>query len=182
MTYRLVVAIVAAVVVVGCADGGAPVAPLRSAMPLQLGIANAGSGTQKTAISGTIALNVVDPPTRFRQTPSEVCHLLGVLEHTTYSGDIAGEVTYVANAKLDCATTHLRSSGSFGGHVTYQGRTGDIVGHWETNCKFDEALGTLSCDGISNARGSGGLEGVQFHIAWGPGWWPFKYTGTAFVQ
>jgi hypothetical protein len=31
-------------------------------------------------------------------------------------------------------------------------------------------------------RGSDGLDGVQFHFKWGPGWYPFSYTGTAFAQ
>ena len=78
--------------------------------------------------------------------------------------------------------THFTTSGEFGGQVTFQGRSGEFAGHWETNCKFDPALGTPSCDGVSNARGLGGLEGVQFHIKWGPGWWPFSYSGTAFSQ
>ncbi|HEX5075391.1 MAG TPA: hypothetical protein VFW03_19425, partial [Gemmatimonadaceae bacterium] len=99
-----------------------------------------------------------------------------------YSGDVQGSVTYVANVKGDCALTHFATSGTFGGEVTFQGRSGEIAGHWETNCKFDPALGTPSCDGESNARGSGGLEGIQIHIKWGPGWWPFSYSGTAFSQ
>ena len=33
-----------------------------------------------------------------------------------------------------------------------------------------------------NARGSDGLEGVQFHIKWGPGWYPFPYTGTVIAH
>jgi hypothetical protein len=36
----------------------------------------------------------------------------------------------------------------------------------------------LSCDGVMNARGSGDLEGVHFKFNWGPGWFPFAYSGT----
>ena len=66
--------------------------------------------------------------------------------------------------------------------TAFQGRTGLITGQWETNCKWDPALGNLSCGGIMNARGEGDLSGVQLHFDWGPGWWPFAYTGTAFSE
>lgn len=173
--------VVAAAVLLACTDS-APVAPFPSSGPALTRIANSGSGVQKNAIAGAIALVSLDPPTRSMETPSGMCRSWNVLEHTRYSGDVVGDVTYVANTKGDCAFNHLVVSGTFGGRVTYQGRTGDIAGQWETNCKFDAALGSLSCGGISNARGSGGLEGIQFHIRWGPGWWPFSYSGTAFVQ
>jgi hypothetical protein len=69
----------------------------------------------------------------------------------------------------------------FEGEVTWNGRTGTISGQFTTNCKPDasQPLG-VSCDGTMNARGTGDLEGVQFHTKWGPGWYPFSYTGTAF--
>jgi hypothetical protein len=71
--------------------------------------------------------------------------------------------------------------GPFEGEVTWNGRTGTISGQLTTNCKPDasQPLG-VSGDGTMNARGTGDLEGVQFHTKWGPGWYPFSYTGTAF--
>jgi hypothetical protein len=170
-----------AVVALACADNTPTSTPTRTAAPRAALAANV-AGTQKTPISGTLQIVGVDPPTRTLVTPSDMCRLWNVAEHTVYSGDVQGSVTYIANTKGDCSLTHLVVAGTFGGHVTFQGRSGEMAGHWETNCKFDPALGTLSCDGESNARGSGGLEGVQFHIKWGPGWWPFSYSGTAFSQ
>jgi len=140
------------------------------------------AGPEKTPINGAIQIVGIDPPSRILVTPSDRCHQWNVVEHTVYSGDLQGSVTYIANVKGDCELTHFTSSGTFGGPVTFQGRSGEMAGTWETNCKIDPALGTLSCDGESNARGLGGLEGVQFHIKWGPGWWPFSYSGTAFAN
>ena len=124
----------------------------------------------------------VDPPTRTLVTPSDRCHIWNVAEYTVYSGDLQGSVTYISNPKGNCALTQFTVAGTFGGQVTFQGRSGEMAGIWETNCKFDPALGTTSCDGVSNARGSGGLEGVQFHIKWGPGFSSFPYNGMAFSQ
>ena len=169
------------VVALACADNTPVSTPTRTA-PSRAAVAANVAGTEKTSISGTIQILGVDPPTRTLVTPSDRCHLWNGVEHTVYSGDVQGSVTYIANVKGDCAVTHFTTSGEFGGQVTFQGRAGEFAGHWETNCKFDPALGTPSCDGVSNARGLGGLEGVQFHIKWGPGWWPFSYNGTAFSQ
>jgi hypothetical protein len=111
-----------------------------------------------------------------------MCRQWNSLAHTVFYGDIQGTVAFVENTKGDCDFSHLVSSGAVNGQVTFQGKSGEIAGTWETNCKPDPALGTLSCDGVFNTRGSGGLDGVQFHIRWGPGWWPFSYTGTALSQ
>lgn len=74
-------------------------------------------------------------------------------------------------------------SGPFEADVVWQGRAGRITGQWTTNCKADPTSAAgISCDGTMNARGSGGLEGVQFHFKWGPGFYPFPYSGTAFTQ
>jgi hypothetical protein len=43
----------------------------------------------------------------------------------------------------------------------------------------DGLSGVPTCGGTFEARGSGGLEGVKFHFVWGPGWYPFDYTGFA---
>ena len=169
------------VISLACADS-APVSPPSRTAPPGAAVAANIAGTEKTPISGTIQIVGLDPPTRTIVTASDRCHQWDGVEYTVYSGDVQGSVTYVANVKGDCALTHFTVSGTFGGQVTFQGRWGEMAGIWETNCKFDPVLGTPSCDGVSNARGSGGLEGVQFHIKWGPGWWPFSYSGTAFSQ
>jgi hypothetical protein len=82
-----------------------------------------------------------------------------------------------------CDYSHLVCSGPFEGVVTWKGRTGTISGQFTTNCKPDDTqpLG-IACDGVTNAFGSGELEGVRFHFKWGPGWYPFTYSGTAFYK
>ena len=168
------------VVMIACAD--TPVmAPTPGGAPARSVVVAQSFGMQKTAISGTLALVGITAPERLITTPSGFCHRFGVREFTEYSGDITGSVTFEADGKGTCDLTHLRSSGPVEGQVTFQGMSGGIVGHWETNCMMDASFGGLSCDGTMNFRGSGGLEGVQFHLKWGPGWFPFSYTGTAFT-
>lgn len=142
------------------------------------------TGVHKKTISGTMSLVGITPPERTVTTPSEMCHFFNFLEYTQVHGDLEGTLTYDASAHRTCDSdfTHLVASGPFTGEITFQGRTGTIKGQWTTNCKFDTALGSISCDGTMNARGAGGLEGVQFHFRWGPGWWPFPYTGTALLR
>jgi hypothetical protein len=88
-------------------------------------------------------------------------------------------VTFDATVTWAQERTHLIARGPFEGEVTFRGRAGRITGQWTTNCKWDSSLGRVSCDGVMNARGTGELDGAQFHIEWGPGWWPFPYSGTA---
>jgi hypothetical protein len=111
-----------------------------------------------------------------------MCQAFHVFEYTYIYGDLEGTITYDASSHATCDYSHLVGSGPFTGEITFQGRTGTITGQWTTNCKFDTSLGSISCDGTMNARGAGELEGVQFHFKWGPGWWPFPYTGTAFSR
>jgi hypothetical protein len=140
------------------------------------------AGVQKTSISGTIELVSLEPPGRRTVTPSGVIHMWELPEHTQFTGAVVGPVTFHASANRSGDGTHLVSRGPFDGEVTFQGRTGLMTGQWTTNCKWDEALGNVSCGGIMTARGQGDLAGVQFHFEWGSGWWPFSYTGTAFSQ
>ncbi len=72
-------------------------------------------------------------------------------------------------------------SGPFEGDVTWDGRSGTISGQFTTNCRPDPTTGYW-CDGAPNAKGSGGLDGVRFKFVWGPGFYPFPYTGTAYVK
>lgn len=174
-----VAAVFMIVAVTGC--GRAPTAPARDGalVPSQM---TASAGVQKQAISGTIGLLGVLPPERSRMTPSGMCHAWEVDEFTMFDGDLQGPVTFHASSHQRCDGTHLVASGPFDGDMTFNGRAGTISGMWETNCKIDESIGGLSCDGTMNARGAGGLDGVQFHFTWGPGWFPFPYSGTAFSQ
>ena len=168
------------VAMIACADtpvaapvpGGAPARSVEVAQSL---------GMQKTAISGTLALVELTAPAPPVVTPSDFCHWFGVREFTAFSGDITGSVIFDGDAKFPCDNTHLRSSGPVEGQVAFQGMSGGVVGHWETNCMMDQSLGGLSCDGTLNLRGTDGLDGVQVHLKWGPGWFPFSYTGTAFT-
>lgn len=52
---------------------------------------------------------------------------------------------------------------------------------WTVNCRPDPVT-LWSCGGAMTVRGSGELEGVQFHFDWSAGWFPFTYTGTALYR
>jgi hypothetical protein len=147
------------------------------------GISASVAASGKSAISGTIAFVGAGTPGRVVVTSSGKCHVWDVDAYDQFSGDVSGPVTFHENEHYDCDFSHLTGSGPFDAEVTWNGRTGTIAGQWETNCVADpsQPIG-LSCDGTMNARGSGGLDGVQFHFKWGPGWYPFKYTGTAIAH
>ena len=161
--------------VVACTDQE-PVAPDTS--PLF----SAAAGMNKEPISGTLAFVGGAVPARTVTTPSGICHFFDQPVFTDYEGSLDGPVTFYENIHNKwCDYSHLVCSGPFEGVVTWKERTGTISGQFTTNCKPDasQPLG-VACDGTMNARGSGGLEGVRFHIKWGPGWYPFQYSGTAF--
>jgi hypothetical protein len=141
------------------------------------------SAAKAGAISGTIQFAGVAPPGRVVETPSGICHFWDSPVFTLFQGDVAGPVTFHEQIHRTCDFSRLTASGPFEGEVQWNGRSGTMTGQWSTNCKADSSqpLG-LSCDGTTNARGSGGLEGVHFRFEWGPGWYPFPYTGTAFSK
>ncbi|NIS65230.1 MAG: hypothetical protein GTO05_08745 [Gemmatimonadales bacterium] len=159
---------------VACADQE-PTAPDVSP------VFSAGAGMNKELISGTSDLVGAGMAERAFTTPSGMCHLWDAPVFTHSSGSIEGPVTFNEQQHLRCDFSHLVASGPFEGEVTWNGRSGTISGQWATNCKPDasQPLG-ISCDGTYIARGTGGLDGVRFHVKWGPGWFPFSYTGTAF--
>jgi hypothetical protein len=141
------------------------------------------AGVVKQPMAGTISFVENGSLAGFRMTPSGQCFFLNaeVLDH--FEGDVVGSVTFYEDQRAPCDFSHLTGSGPFVAQVTWNGVSGTITGQWTTNCKADasQPIG-LACDGTMNARGSDGLEGVQFHFKWGPGWYPFAYTGTAFSQ
>lgn len=141
------------------------------------------AGVTKQTIRGSIRFAGAQPPDRRLVTPGGMCHFFDLPIFARFTGDIEGLVTYHEMQNKKCDGTHLVASGPFDGQVTWNGRSGMISGQFTTNCMPDASQRTgLSCDGMTTARGSGGLEGVQFHFEWGPGWYPFSYTGTAFSK
>ncbi len=162
----------------------APTAPTGAdaGRGVSVGILQGSNGIQQTAISGTIELLAMDPTARVIMTPSGMCQMFGTEEHMYIDGDMKGPITFHAKDHTTCDFTHLTGDGPFDAEVTFEGRTGTMSGQWTTNCKFDPAIANLSCDGTMNGRGSGGLEGMQFHIKWGPGYSPWSFTGTMFSK
>jgi len=139
------------------------------------------SDAKQTPISGTIGFVTTLPPGRFRSTPSGRCHFWDFPEITQFTGDVSGSVTFTEHVNAPCDLSDLVASAPVSGQVTWNGRTGGISGQWATNCTADSSQPVgLSCAGTFNLRGTGALDGVHFHLTWGPGWFPFPYTGTAF--
>ena|ERR1700741_19869 len=145
------------------------------------GVRTAASDANKTAINGTIVFVATLAPGRVLITPSGRCHFWAFPEITQFTGDISGSVTFNEHVNAPCDLSDLVASAPVSGQVTWDGRTGGISGQWATNCTPDPSQPAgLSCAGTFNLRGTGGLEGVHFHLTWGPGWFPFAYEGTAF--
>jgi len=178
-------AIVAGGVALAC--GGAPTTPTPEAATAGVEARDASGGVTslagmtKESINGTIQFVGSGSPGRSVITPSGHCHFWELPVFTNFGGDVEGRVTFNEQIQPPCDFSRIVGSGPFDGEVVWNGRSGTISGQWTTNCKADTSQPTgVSCDGTMNARGSGGLEGVQFHFKWGPGWFPFPYTGTAF--
>ncbi|MGH7605484.1 MAG: hypothetical protein ACRENK_16005 [Gemmatimonadaceae bacterium] len=170
-----------ALCVIACAEP-AGVASAR-ATAVHVTKTNASSGVSKEPIAGTISFLNHGSLAGFRMTPSGQCFYLNQEVNDQFDGDVVGPVTFYENQRAPCDFSHLTGSGPFVAHVTWNGRSGTISGQWTTNCKADASQPVgLACDGTTNARGADGLEGVQFHFKWGPGWYPFAYTGTAFAE
>jgi hypothetical protein len=173
------------VVTLAC-DTTQPAAPSVQGMPaagIQDAAAGHAAGMQQQSIAGVIQFVSGGPPGAVRVSPGGICHLTDNPVVTRYQGDITGSVTFEEHNQLSCSGGHLIASGPFEGEVTWAGRTGVIIGQFETNCLADASQPAgVSCDGTIAARGSGGLEGVRFHFNWGPGWFPLPYSGTAFSQ
>jgi hypothetical protein len=153
----------------------------RISAPVATPISRASAVTaSKEAISGTITNSVPGIPARVLVTPSGRCHFFGWPNVTEFTGDVSGSVTFDEHINAPCDLSDVVGNGPISGQVTWNGRSGSISGEWTTNCNPDasQVIG-LSCDGVMNARGSGDLEGVHFKFTWGPGWYPFPYSGTA---
>jgi hypothetical protein len=169
-----------------CSDG-VPTSASRDAVAVALSqsdVTTDATGMTKVPIGGTIRFAGQEPPLRRVVTPAGVCHAWDLSVFTQLTGDVAGPVAFREQSHdPQCDLGHLVVSGPFEGEVIWNGRSGTISGMFTSNCTPDatQPLGT-SCGGTMNARGAGGLEGVQFHFKWGPGWYPFVYTGTAFSK
>ena len=139
------------------------------------------AGAQEQSINGMIVLVSNARPGEVLATPGGQCHLSDVPGFTEFTGDVAGPVTFHRRVvNTTCGGGRITGAGPFDGDVTWNGLSGIMSGQWETNCTPNASQPTgVSCDGTMNARGSGGLEGVEFHFKWGPGWFPFPYSGTA---
>lgn len=189
MRRNLAIATVFALGVMASGCGDAPTAP-QSVLPTASstgdgggGITTASAGMVKMPIAGTLGYNSESNPGRMLLTPSGICHYWDYPVHDQLDGDVMGPVTFHEQAHMPCDFSRYVGSGPFEGEVTWNGRSGHISGQWQTNCQPDSSTPVgLSCDGTMNARGAGGLEGVQFHFKWGPGWYPFPYTGTVFSK
>ena len=163
--------------VVACTDQD-PVAP--DTAPLF----SAAAGMDKVPIDGWIEQSPeIVVPGRSLTTPSGICHLWDLPVPAHFVGSIVGDVIFHEQEHFKCDFSHVVGSGPAEAVVTWNELDGAISGQWTTNCKPDasQPFG-ISCDGTMNLRGSGDLEGVQFHMKWGPGWYPFPYTGTAFYK
>jgi hypothetical protein len=174
-TLERVIGFAVPIFLVGCE--AAPLAPPQLKTAAMASV----QASVKETIGGTISFDGVGSVAGFRVTPGGQCFFLGVETNSQLAGDVAGPITFYENERAPCDLSHLTGNGPFVAHVTWNGASGTISGEWTTNCKPDasQPIG-LSCDGTMNARGSEGLDGVQFHFKWGPGWYPFAYSGTAF--
>ena len=161
-----------------------PASAGRASVQSQQGFVAANvAGPKMQSISGTVQFVGRGVPGRILMTPSDRCHFWDTPVFTNFGGDVTGSVTFHVSLRAPCDFSHVNGSGPFDGEVTWNGRSGIMSGQWTTNCIADPAqpIG-ISCDGTMNARGSGGLEGVHFHFTWGPGFFPFSYTGTVFSK
>jgi hypothetical protein len=137
------------------------------------------AGATHLPIEGEISFPTSDIPGDARLTPSGIVHEQGGIAVTEYTGDVAGTVTFFyKRVHYGADGSHLVSKGSFVGEVTWNGRTGAMAGMFTTECKPDAGV-PFSCDGTMIGHGTGELDGVKFHMDWGPGFFPFPYKGFA---
>jgi hypothetical protein len=187
MKAALSTIVAAGVLAIGC--GGTPPTLPESGQSIAPAVAGESGGVtaltgMKTATAaGTLDYVSEDPPGRAVVTPSGMCHFWQYPVYDRFDGDISGPVTFFEQGHGPCDFSHIAGSGPFEAHVTWKGRSGTVNGQWTTNCKADPTSPAgVSCDGTMNGRGHGGLDGVQFHFKWGPGFYPFPYTATVFYK
>ncbi len=173
-TARLLSALVAAILPWACADAPATAPPVHTTVAADAYTA----GVEKVSITGTMVALSDGPPVRVIVTPSGNCRYWDFEGFAQFEGDVQGPVTFHRQLNTPCDGSHPRGSGLVEGSLTWNGRSGPVLGQWTTNCKPDDSPDGVACDGTMNFRGSDGLDGVQIHTKWGPGYWPFSYTGT----
>jgi hypothetical protein len=173
-------AVAAGLVALACGGAGptAVVQPAPVAVNEEGGTVTASSGG-KIPIVGQIVGDCNDlPPSREFVTPGGIDHFFEWPICTTLAGDVAsvaGQHMWFTESGAFLRNGKAVFHGPFAGDVTWMGQTGQISGTWHTLCE----TGVPTCGGTFEAQGSGALEGVKFHFVWGPGWYPFDYTGFA---
>jgi hypothetical protein len=173
----LLAAVAAGLVALAC-GGAAPTAvdqPSPVAVTGDDGTVTASAGG-KIPISGTWDYVSQEAPVRDFATPGGIEHFFEVPVHTVFTGSIDGLVTATESGNAVKDFTVVVYRGPVEGEVTWAGHTGTVSGMWHTRC---ELVPTVTCGGTFEMQGSGDLRGVRFHIVWGPGFFPFNYTGFA---
>ena len=138
----------------------------------------ANKGADKVPIAGTnLFLSLT--PDEVRVTPGGVVHQSGDEATVQWGGDITGETTITYHRSHVTRNGHrLLAVASSHGVLTWDNRTGEVRGVTNATCKADD-LGELVCSGTFVLHGSGELEGVTFHVKWGPGFFLFPFEGFA---
>jgi hypothetical protein len=173
--------VVLGLVALGC-SGPAPTAPDPGAPTFapqeEAGTFSTSMAGKKTPITGTLNYVGEGPTLREFTTPSGIYHFWEGDVVTIFDGSIQGLVTFTESGNFH--PNGLSFRGPFKGEVTWNGVTGTMSGMWTTLCTFpDGEPGLPECGGTFNAKGSWDLRGVNFHIVWGPGFYPFSYSGFA---
>lgn len=177
----LLAAVAAGLVALAC-GGAAPTAvdqPAPVAVTQDDGTVTASAGG-KIPISGSFDYAGGGSPSREFTSPGGIIHFFEAPVYTSWTGDLTGDIAFIESANvLKDPNYKVAYRGPFEGQVTWNQRSGSVSGMWHTVCQVADTPAGYTCGGTFEAHGSGGLQGVQFHILWGPGLYPFTYTGFA---
>jgi hypothetical protein len=134
-------------------------------------------------VSGTMHSLSPGVPRRVLTTPWGECPVCDIPALMQWEGDIEGLLTFHEQVHRAATSTHVVASGRLEGDVIWRGRAGIVSGRFTSNCRAEHAspIG-VSCDGELTLTGSGGLQGVQFHVTWEPDWYPLRYSGWAIAR
>lgn len=150
------------------------VVALVGTLALPVGASN--GGADKTPVAGTnVFLDLV--PGVPNVTPGGVFHQEGGSATLGWFGDVAGTTTITyRHSTITPDGSRMIALARSDGQLTWDGRTGPVSGATNAICKAD-SVGQLQCGGTLVLHGSGDLDGVKFHIEWGPGFFAFPYDG-----